>query len=278
MIIRNSPAKINLILRVLRRREDGYHDLATLMQTISLCDEMRFSLTGDTITVKSPGSSLPENEDNIVYRAAQALFSYVSYSSGVEIEIKKNIPIAAGLGGGSSNAATTLITLNDMIGCHLSVEDLISIGSRIGADIPFFIYGKTAWAFGIGERLQAADEIPPMWFVLVNPGFEVSTKKVYENLKLGLTKEVIKYNIPRLEKVSHIAGKLSNDLEKVTFGFYPIVGDIKELLLSAGALGSLMSGSGPTVFGIFENEETARTAEETLRRANIGSVFTVHSL
>ncbi|MBT8489580.1 MAG: 4-(cytidine 5'-diphospho)-2-C-methyl-D-erythritol kinase [Deltaproteobacteria bacterium] len=278
MIIRNSPAKINLILKVLRRREDGYHDLATLMQTISLCDEMRFSLAGNTIVVKSPGSLLPENEDNIVYRAAQALFSYVSYSSGVAIEIKKKIPIAAGLGGGSSNAATTLVTLNDMIGCHLNMEELINIGSKIGADIPFFIYGKTAWAFGIGERLQAADEIPPIWFVLVNPDFEVSTKKVYENLKLGLTKEVIKYNIPRLEKVSHIASRLSNDLEKVTFGLYPIVGNIKELLMSAGALGSLMSGSGPTVFGIFNNEETARNAEETLRRANIGSVFTVHSL
>lgn len=278
MTIRNSPAKINLILKVLRKREDGYHDLATLMQKISLCDELRFSLTGDTIAVKSPGSSLPENEENIVYRAAQALFSYASYSSGVEIEIKKKIPIAAGLGGGSSNAATTLVTLNDMIGCHLNREDLIKIGLKIGADIPFFIYGKTAWAFGVGERLQAADEIPPMWFVLVNPGFEVSTKKVYENLKLGLTKEVIKYNIPRLEKVSNIAQMLSNDLEKVTFRFHPVVRDIKELLMSAGALGALMSGSGPTVFGIFKDEHSARTAEETVRGANIGSVYTVHSL
>jgi 4-diphosphocytidyl-2-C-methyl-D-erythritol kinase len=278
MIVRNSPAKINLILKVLRKREDGYHDLATLMQRVSLCDEMRFSLTGDTIAVKSPGSALPENEDNIVYRAAQALFSYVSYTSGVEIEIKKKIPIAAGLGGGSSNAATTLVALNDMVGCHLSTEDLINIGLKIGADVPFFIYGKTAWAFGIGEQLQNADEIPPMWFVLVNPGFEVSTKKVYENLKLGLTKEGIKYNIPRLEKVSHIAGELSNDLEKVTCEFHPIIKDIKGLLKSAGALGSLMSGSGPTVFGIFKNEDSARGADETLRRANIGSVFTVYSL
>jgi len=278
MIVKQSPAKINLILKVLRKREDGYHDIATLMQGISLYDEMKFSLKGNTIIVKCPGSSLPENEDNIVYKAAKALFSYVSYSSGVEITINKKIPIAAGLGGGSSNAATTLVTLNEMLGCGCSKEDLVRIGSKIGADVPFFIFRETAWAFGIGDRLQIAEDIPFMWFVLVNPGFEVSTKKVYENLKLGLTKRIIKYTIPRLKKVPQVSGKLSNDLEKVTLELYPVLFKIKELLIAYGALGSLMSGSGPTVFGIFADEKAALKAAEELKKANVGSVFTAHSI
>jgi 4-diphosphocytidyl-2-C-methyl-D-erythritol kinase len=278
MIVKQSPAKINLLLRVLRKREDGYHDIASLMQKISLCDEMIFLLTGDSIVVKCPDGSLPENEDNIVYKAAEALFSYTERNPGVEITINKRIPVAAGLGGGSSNAATTLTALNDLLGCGCSIRELMKIGSKIGADVPFFMFDNTAWAFGIGDRLQTADSIPFMWFVLVNPGFEVSTKKVYENLKLPLTKGVIKYNIPRLKKVPQVVEELTNDLEQVTLKNHPDLIQIKEILVKYGALGSLMSGSGPTVFGIFENREKALKAEEGIKKEIVGSVFTVHSL
>ena len=279
MTVRLSPAKINLILHVLRKREDGYHDIASLMQKINLFDEMTFSLSGNGIVIRCPDSELPENENNIVYKAVHALFSRISYRGGVEITIKKRIPIAAGLGGGSSNAATSLVTLNEMIGCGLMTDELIALGSKIGADVPFFINpGGTCWAFGIGDRLQAIDDIPPMRYVLVNPGFEVSTKKVYESLKMGLTKEVIKYNIPRLRKVHHVVNALSNDLENVTVKLHPVLGDIKNSLVTCGALGSLMSGSGPTVFGIFPDELAARTAEEKLSQANVGSVFVTSSL
>jgi len=278
MIIKQSPAKINLVLRVLRKREDGYHDLATLMQRISIYDEMSFSPAEQGITIRCPGSAIPEDEENIVYRAAHALFEEISYSGGVEIIIHKKIPVAAGLGGGSSNAATTLVTLNEMLGGGLVQETLMRIGAGIGADVPFFIFEKSAWAFGIGDRLEEAHHVPPMWFVLVNPGFEVSTKKVYENLKLGLTKGGIQYTIPRLHKVPEVIEKLSNDLEKVTLELHPVLLEIKELVMRAGAMGSLMSGSGPTIFGIYEDEKSAREAGDVLRQADIGSVLTAHSI
>lgn len=273
-----SPAKVNLHLCVLRKREDGYHDIATLMQKISLYDEMTFSPLERGIRVRCPGSSLPENEDNIVYRAARAIFSYTSCASGVDIVIKKGIPIAAGLGGGSSNAATTLMTINEMFGFHLSTGDLMKIGAKLGADCPFFIYGKTAWALGIGDCIQAAGNIPPMWFVLINPRFEVSTEMVYKNL--GLTKGPTNYIIPQLQTVSDLLKELRNDLEEVTLNIYPLLRDLKDLLLRHGALGALMSGSGPTVFGLFLEAEAALKAKKALDEAGKGSwsVFIAHSI
>jgi len=197
MIVRQSPAKVNLFLRVLGKRADGYHDILSLMQRISLCDEMSFALRGDGIVVRCPGSSLPEDRGNIVYRAAEGMLADVPGHTGVEIVIHKKIPVAAGLGGGSSNAATTLVTLNEMMGTPYSTEELMEMGARLGADVPFFIFGRTALASGIGDRLEPVEDIPRLWFVLVNPGFEVSTGDIYERLKLGLTKEPIKYRMPR---------------------------------------------------------------------------------
>ncbi len=278
MIVRQSPAKVNLFLRVLRKRDDGYHDILSLMQRISLCDKMSFDLKGNKIVVKCPGSSLPENRDNIVYRAAEVILSDISPNSGVEITIYKRIPIAAGLGGGSSNAATALVTLNEMTGTKYSTEELMRMGTELGADVPFFIFGKTALASGIGDCLKPVEGIPDLWFILVNPGFEVSTRDIYGNLKLGLTKEPIKYRMPRFMTLSHIAKGLYNDLEKVSLRSYPVLSDIKELLVANGALGSLMSGSGPTIFGIFRNEADAKRAECNLKEARIGSIFRVCSI
>jgi len=178
MISKLSPAKVNLHLRVLGKRADGFHDISTLMQRISLYDEMIFSPTGHGITLSYPGSSIPENDNNIVYRAADALLSPLSHSPGIHITIKKKIPVAAGLGGGSSNAATALVTINDLMDFNYNTADLMKIGTKLGADVPFFIFGKTAWASGIGDRLRTAENIPPLWFVLINPGFEISTKMI----------------------------------------------------------------------------------------------------
>ncbi|MDI6725652.1 MAG: 4-(cytidine 5'-diphospho)-2-C-methyl-D-erythritol kinase [Smithellaceae bacterium] len=264
MIKALSPAKINLHLTVLRKRPDGYHDIFSLMQRISLYDALSFCPRDRDIVISCPDSSLPVNEDNIVYRAARAIFAKTGYRGGVEIEIKKNIPIAAGLGGGSSNAAITLVTLNDLFGFRLTKEELMNLGIILGADVPFFIFGKTAWATGIGEVLTEAQNIPHGWFVLINPGFAVSTRMIYTGLKLGLTSEPINYSIPPLNGQDDLILFLKNDLEGMTIKLHPEIRQIKDLMRSADAQGSLMSGSGPTVFGFFPEEQRARAAASSI--------------
>jgi 4-diphosphocytidyl-2-C-methyl-D-erythritol kinase len=279
MIRRMSPAKVNLCLRVLRKRADGYHDIASLMQRISLCDEMIFRPAERGIRVRCPGSSLPEDEENIVFRAADAFFKKnPSLSAGIDITVKKKIPIAAGLGGGSSNAATTLMTMNEIFGCHHTIEDLMEIGVTLGADVPFFIFSKTAWAFGIGERLQAAEDIPKFSLLLINPRFALSTKMIYQNLNLTLTNEIIHYSIPRFCTIHDMAEGLFNDLETVSIRMHPILAELKKNLMACGALGALMSGSGPTVFGLYEKEEQAIAAEAALAGMNGWSVFRAVSI
>ena len=279
MITKAAPAKINLYLRVLRKREDGYHDILSLMQRISLCDEMTFTPGPNRIVIHCPDSPLPEDESNIVYRAAAAFYSRIATQPDIEITIRKRIPIAAGLGGGSSNAATTLMTLNEISGCPLTRKELLGIGAKLGADVPFFIFGNTAWASGIGDCLIEAAPLPPLWFVLINPGFAVSTKFVYQGLNLGLTNERINYSIPRFYTGGDVIRSLTNDLEKVTLKLHPVLGQIKSLLLASGAGGALMSGSGPTVFGVFTDEESALQAEHRLQKeGNRWSVVGARSL
>jgi 4-diphosphocytidyl-2-C-methyl-D-erythritol kinase len=268
-----SPAKVNLILKVLRRREDGYHDIASLMQKVSLADEMEFAPRKEGIALACPGSDLPTGEGNLVVRAARALFAEAGFTGGVEITLRKRIPTAAGLGGGSSNAATTLTVLNSLFQFGFDRERLIGIGARLGADVPFFIYGSSAWAFGIGEILEPAETPPGMWLVLVNPGFEVPTKWVYQSLNLPLTKTPLKYTIPTFSGVRDLAEALSNDLETVTVARHPVLEELKGFLRRQGALGSLMSGSGPTVFGLFDNEPDAIKAEGALRTSYPYAVF-----
>jgi 4-diphosphocytidyl-2-C-methyl-D-erythritol kinase len=279
MITKASPAKVNLYLRVLRKREDGYHDILSLMQRITLCDEMTFSPGANRILIHCPDSLLPEDERNIVYRAAAAFYSRIATRPGIEITIRKMIPIAAGLGGGSSNAATTLMTLNEISGSPLTREELTGIGVKLGADVPFFIFGNTAWAAGIGDRMVEAAPLPPLWFVLINPGFEVSTKLVYERLNLGLTNGRINYSIPRFYTGEDVIRSLTNDLEKVTLKLHPVLEQIKTLMIASGAGGALMSGSGPTVFGVFTDEESALRAEHLLQKeGSRWSVFGARSL
>lgn len=278
MIAKSSPAKVNLHLRVLRRREDGYHDILSLMQRISLSDEMTFAPRAGGILLRCPDSALPNDEGNIIYRAAVAFYARTGIPPGIEIAIRKRIPIAAGLGGGSSNAATTLMALNELSDHPLTREELMQTGAGLGADVPFFLFGNAAWASGIGDRLVEAPPLPPLWFVLLNPGFAVSTKMVYRELNLGLTNGSINYSIPRFYTVDDVIGGLTNDLEKVTLRQHPVLGHFKTLLLENGARGALMSGSGPTVFGLFADEESALLAEKNLRHGNRWSVFGAHSL
>jgi 4-diphosphocytidyl-2-C-methyl-D-erythritol kinase len=278
VITARSPAKVNLILKVLRRREDGYHDIASLMQKVSLADEMEFSPRREGIALACPGSALPTGEGNLVVRAVRALFTEAGFAGGVEITLRKRIPTAAGLGGGSSNAATTLTVLNSLFQFGFDRERLIRIGARLGADVPFFIYGSSAWAFGIGELLEPAETPPGMWLVLVNPGFEVPTKCVYQSLNLPLTKTPLKYTIPTFSGVRDLAVALSNDLETVTVARHPVLEELKGFLLRQGALGSLMSGSGPTVFGLFENEPDAIKAEGALRTSYPFAVFKAQAI
>jgi 4-diphosphocytidyl-2-C-methyl-D-erythritol kinase len=263
-----APAKINLCLHVLGRRPDGYHDLAMIMQPISLYDRLEITLSPDPgVRVTCSGVELLPGEENIAARAARRLLDRCGGTAGVDICIEKNIPVAAGLGGGSSDAATVLMGLNDMLQLGLDRRELMAEGGRLGADVPFFIFSRTAWATGIGEVLEPFDVPLPLWYVLVNPGIAVSTAWVYGNLELTAPGGMAK--MPGFPKsAAEVAGFLHNDLERVTVRHHPVLAEIKERLLSQGAFGALMSGSGPTVFGAFQGETEAKKAAESFADEN----------
>jgi len=260
----SSPAKINVCLSVLSRRPDGYHEVEMLMQMVGLYDEVRVALRGTRgISVTCDNSTVPVGEANIAYRAAEAIQSLSGSDAGLSIAITKRIPVAGGLGGGSGNAAAVLVACNKLLKTAFTRERLAEIGAGLGMDVPFFLHGPTALAQGRGERLT---DLPPpdrFWVLLVNPGFEASTAWVYKNLTLGLTNRGDCNKIQRLT-VSNAREVLHNDLEAVTSAEYPVIGRCKKALQSVNARGVLMSGSGPTVFGIFETEDSCRTAADTL--------------
>lgn len=259
-----APAKVNYRLDVLRKRPDGYHDLRMIMQRIDLCDTIEISLSdAPGIRVACGREGAPDGPENIAWRAADALLKLSPVRCGIDISITKRIPVAAGLGGGSSDAATVLMGLNELLDLGLTDEQLMETGVTLGADVPFFIFRQTALAEGIGEKLSAIQRVPHAWLVLVNPNLPVSTAWVYQNLQLTSVRE--NNNIPIFfDTVADICAVLGNDLETVTIGRHPLIREIKEQLLALGASASLMSGSGPTVFGIFEDESSARRAAEAM--------------
>lgn len=261
---RLAPAKINLFLHIIGKRPDGYHNLASVMQQISIFDELEFKLRPEGISLSCPGADLPVNEDNLVYRAAKALFDYASYPGGVEIKLTKKIPAGAGLGGGSSDAAATLTALNELCSLNVSHDELISLGADLGADVPFFIFGARAFATGTGTVLEPVSHMPELNLVLIKPGFSLSTRDVYEGLNLALTKKKNNYSIPRFYDMDDVVRGLHNDLESVSFRMRPELMDFRQILVRAGALGVLMSGSGPTMFGIFADEKAALEAREAI--------------
>ncbi len=263
MITLWSPAKINLHLAVLGKRPDGYHEVEMLMQMVGLCDEITVALRGEGIHVSCDTATVPSGEGNIAWKAAHELLRASGRKAGIAISIKKNIPIAAGLAGGSGNAAAVLTAVNKLLDINFDVRRLAEIGTGLGMDVPFYFFGPTAFARGRGEILTSLAPAPPFWVLLVNPGFETSTAWVYKNVNLRLTKKVDCTKIARLT-VRNIAERLHNDLEAVTAAAYPVISRIKDALLSQNALGALMSGSGPTVFGIFETESACRAAAANL--------------
>lgn len=258
--------KINIGLDVLRKREDGYHDVKMIMQMVSLYDRIMITRTNTTsdILLESNLSFLPTNDNNIVYKAAKLLKDEFAISDGLEIKLEKHIPVAAGMAGGSTDAATTLELLNTMYSLGLSKKQLMERAVKLGADIPYCILKGTALSEGIGEVLTPLKPLMPCSILIVKPPIYVSTKFVYENLKINeLTSHpdidgiVDAIEADDLYTMSH---KMENVLESVTEQNYPVISSIKQLMVEQGAIASLMSGSGPTVFGIYDNEDTVNKA------------------
>ena len=272
-----SPAKINLFLHVTGKRADGYHDIVSLMCCISLCDEitLQFGMKGNTVTCSHP--LVPHNETNLAYRAALLFLSRLDTGEehdGVSITINKYIPVAAGLGGGSSNAASVLLGLNHFYGRPFSINQLMSMGVLLGADVPFFLFQKPAIATGIGETLETFGGLHPYKVLLISPELSVSTAEIYRKLNLRLTNCIKKLTSTPLKKHGFdVALHLCNDLETVTASLHPEILSAKEHLLNHGAQGALMSGSGPTVFGLYADIEKARQAIVALSHKVDGRLF-----
>ena len=265
--IARSYAKVNLTLDVLGRRDNGYHDVEMIMQTVSLFDLLIIDKCYGPITVKTNLHYLPENDKNIAHKAAQAFFDYTRIKSSVRIIIHKNIPVAAGLAGGSGNAAAVLCALNKLYSAQLTKKELCEIGASLGADVPYCIIGGTAIASGIGEVLTPIEPLKKLHFLLVKPPVNISTAAIYEEIDnsapLRRPDTAAMREAIRDGHTKRIAANLCNVMEGVTEKLCPTIIEIKERMLAQGAAGALMSGSGPTVFGIFDNYSRAKRAHDS---------------
>lgn len=264
-IMLKAYAKINIGLDVLGKREDGYHEVRMIMQTIRLYDKLNMKkLNKDEIVIKTNLAYLPTNENNLVYRAIQMLKDEFNIKQGVYVELQKHIPVAAGLAGGSSDAAAALIGMNRLFQLKLTTTDLMQRAVKLGADIPYCILGGTALSEGIGEVLTPLAPMPNAYILIAKPPINVSTKYVYENLILDE-----KTNHPDIDGIMEainskdlcgVTNRLSNVLESVTIDRYPVIQEIKDTMIEFGAMNALMSGSGPTVFGVFDDLNLAKKA------------------
>lgn len=267
-------AKINLGLDILRKREDGYHEVRMIMQTIQMYDVLEIR------RVKKPGISLsvnypyiPNDERNLVYKAAKLLMDEFQVKSGVDIRLEKFIPVAAGMAGGSSDAAAALVGINRLFKLGLSEKDLMDRAVNIGADVPYCVMRGTALAEGIGEKLTRITPVPDCFVLIGKPGINVSTKAAYESLQLdkitthpdidGMIKDIECGNLLAMTE------KMGNVFEPGIIGKYPVIGEIKELMEANGALKAMMSGSGPTVFGIFDDRKKMEAAAAALRESRL---------
>lgn len=274
-----SPAKVNLFLKITGQRSDGYHELLTVFVPVALYDKLTISKSDKGLEVYCSGRGLPKNQNNLVSRAAISFFEKTGIKKGVKITLIKNIPISSGLGGGSSDAATTLKALNHLWPNALSKEDLEKLALSLGADVPFFLLQKPAIARGIGEILQPIESFPSFWYVIVSPNLIISTAWAYEKTKLKLTNNRNQNIIKCFKKnIFNIPDLLFNDLERVTLVKYPFLSSIKESLLQLGALGALMTGSGPSIFGLFDSAKKAQEAGNILESYDKGDVFVVKGL
>lgn len=277
-LTRKAYAKINLGLDVVRRLENGYHEVRMIMQTVGICDVLTFRVAESGVQITTDSGELPVNEDNLIYKAARLLMDTCGVRAGVEIHLEKHIPIAAGMAGGSSDAAATLQGLNELFALGMSSEQLRQLGVRIGADVPYCIMGGTALAEGIGEILTPLPPAPKCSLLIARPDIQVSTRYVYEHLDAGEM-----WTHPDIDGIQSavrdgdlagIASRLGNVLESVTVEKYPVIDRIKQEMLLSGAMGSLMSGSGPTVFGIYGSREQAQAARARLEKLGLaGAIF-----
>lgn len=262
-----APAKVNLRLDVLRKRSDGYHDLRTMMERVSIHDEIEIKIVEKGLYVQCDNEEVPEDENNIAFRALKEILAYSSRNVGVEVFIKKNIPVASGMGGGSSNAAAVIKGINHLLKLKLSKEKLIKIGGKVGADVPFFLFEGPALAEGIGEQLKKIRSMPKLLFLIVNPGIKVSTEAVYNRYNAEHAYDDKPDDLPNIYRTKKDVAKiLSNDLEKVTIKEFPVIEEIKNELIKSGAIASLMTGSGPTVFGLFSDKIKLTQAYEKLAK------------
>ena len=263
-------AKINLGLDVLGRRDNGYHDVRMVMQTVGLYDSLTMKrIDGEDIVIRSNLSFLPVNENNLIYKAIRLMKDNYKLDGGVDVDLVKFIPVAAGMAGGSSDAASAIYGMNKLYDLKLSVEDMMKLGVNIGADVPFCIMRRTALAEGIGEKLTRLSPMPDCSIVVAKPAINVSTKLVYEKLDStdisrhpdidGIIEALDRHNINLLAK------RMGNVLEDVTIPTYPVIDSIKQDMLERGAINAMMSGSGPTVFGIFDNEADAYACRDYLK-------------
>lgn len=262
-------AKINLGLDVVRKREDGYHEVRMIMQTIRMFDRVTvYRIPEPEIRISSNLHFLPVNENNIAYKAARMMLESQPVRGGVSISLQKRIPVAAGMAGGSADAAAVLYAMNRIFYMGYTLEELMDFGLRLGADVPYCLMRGTALAEGIGEGLTRLPACPPCYVVIAKPAISVSTRFVYENLRLNeTTRHPDIYGLADAICRQDLYGMLpymGNVLESVTIPAYPIIGEIKERFMENGALISLMSGSGPTVFALFDNYEMALRAKEAL--------------
>lgn len=270
----NAYAKINLGLDVLGRRPDGYHEVKMVMQTVDICDVLTFEKAGTGITISTDSGELPTDGDNLIYKAVKLLFDKYGVEEGISIHLQKRIPIAAGMAGGSSDAAAALKGINEIFQLGCSLDELRELGVKIGADVPYCVMGKTALAEGIGEKLTVLPSMPDCLFLVAKPDINVSTKYVYAQLEHAqLEHEHLDagepYEHPDIDgmvqaikegSMEGILKRMGNVLESVTIPAHPVIGTLKERMMELGAEGSLMSGSGPTVFGVFRDEEKAQRA------------------
>lgn len=268
-IERKAYGKINLSLDVIGKRDNGYHEVEMVMQSVSLSDTVIIKKTQTGITLRTNREELPLNESNIAYQAAALMKEYFNLPGGVEITLEKNIPIAAGMAGGSSDAAAVLLGMKELFQLEASKETMEKLGLSLGADVPFCLRGKTALATGIGEILTPLTPLCDCSILISKPNFGVSTKEVYESFDAAvkITHPQTKALIEAINRkdLSQIATQMENVLEAVTVKKYPEIAELKKLMLEEGALGSMMTGSGPTVFGLFEQEEAALRAKNRVQ-------------
>ncbi len=266
-------AKINLGLDVVRRLENGYHEVKMVMQTVGIYDVLDFQRTDGGIVITTDSGELPTDENNLIYKAAKLMMEKYHINEGVKIHLEKHIPIAAGMAGGSTDAAAALKGMNRLFDLGCSLKDLMELGVKIGADVPYCVMGGTALAEGIGEKLTPLAPAPDCYVLVAKPDINVSTKYVYEHLDAqeisrhpdidGMVEAIAE------ESLQGILDRMENVLETVTVKAYPVIQTIKDRMKELGAINSLMSGSGPTVFGIFVEKDMARRAYDKLEEEQL---------